>query len=77
MKGFVVGYPKLSAPLQKAYEVAESSEDMVHASRGPKLQKRQRPDRDEVQEAYYVQLTTVGISRDIKGYVHKQQLHPL
>ena len=70
----MISYPTLLHPVQKAYEVANSSEHIVHATAVPKLQMRLRPDLDEWQQAYFVQLTTVGSPRNIERYIHKAQL---
>ena len=67
----MTGSPKLSLPLQMAYEVANSSPHMVHASKAPKLQKRLQPDLDECHQAYFVELTTVGYFRDVERYVYE------
>lgn len=52
--------------LQAAYVLANSSDHMVHANRGPVLQNRSHPETSVKQLAYYVQLTTVGSPRELR-----------
>ncbi len=52
--------------LQAAYALANSSSHMVHANRGPMHQIRTHPETYVKQGAYYVQLTTVGLPRELR-----------
>ena len=67
----MAGFSQLFTCWQRAYEVANSSEHMVHASKLPRLQLSLRPDCPDPQQAYFVQLTTVGWHRWVGRYIHE------
>ena len=73
----MTGFLELLTCLQRAYEVADSSEHMVHASGIPRLRLRLRPDCPDPQQAYFVQLTTVGWHKRVGRYVHEARSNAL